>query len=164
LEKMKLPALIVDIDGTLALHTEEERGHFDYSKVIDDRPNWPVINMITRILGYRSADLPRLVPVFMSGRADENDGLVREHTEIWMHTYTNWSWDISNLFMRPEFLPDGKSRDFRKDYVVKKELYHKYVEPSYHVVGAIDDRPQVLRMWHELGIPTFAVGTPWIEF
>lgn len=160
---LKKPALIIDIDGTMALHTEEMRGHFEYSKVLYDEPNWHVINMVRRILAYRSPVMPQLTPVYMSGRADENDGQVREHTEIWLNTYTDWDWKYRNLHMRPEFLPDGK-RDFRKDDIVKEELYHQYVEPEFDAVAAIDDRPRVLRMWQRLGIPTFAVGTPWVEF
>ena len=39
------PAIIVDIDGTVALHGDE-RGHYDYSQVSGDQPNWPVMQVV----------------------------------------------------------------------------------------------------------------------
>lgn len=167
---MKKPALIIDIDGTMALHTEEMRGHYEYSKVLYDEPNWYVINMVRRILAYRSPYFPKLTPVYVTGRPDSDNGQVRDDTTIWLNTYTNWDWEYSNLYMRPEFLMDDYGevrtghRDYRTDDVVKEELYRKYIEPEFDVDSAIDDRPRVLKMWQRLGIPTFAVGTPWIEF
>lgn len=172
----KVDAYIVDIDGTVALHTPESRGHFEYAKVSEDLPNWPVINIVQYITYGFTADfwLPRLQPVFMSGRADEADGQVRKDTVEWIfrnmgisREYFNGEDDqqdyIGRLFMRPEYKADG-SRDFRPDDIVKEELYTKYVEPHFNIHFAIDDRPRVLRMWQRLGIPTLAVGTPWIEF
>lgn len=164
----KPQALIVDVDGTMAIHTPDIRGHHEYGKVLQDLPNWPVINMITRILAYRSPTMPELIPIHVTGRADQGDGQVRLDTITWINTYTTWEWEYKNLLMRPQWIPgkeDTKNgRDFRPDDVVKKELYHKHIEPYYDVVAAIDDRPRVLRMWNELGICTLAVGTPWVEF
>jgi len=61
------------------------------------------------------------------------------------------------LFMRA-------ADDMRKDTVVKEELFWQNIAPNYNVLFAIDDRPCVVRLWQKLGIKTFAVGNPWIEF
>ena len=151
----RIPAFICDLDGTVALHSEEERGHFEYSKVSGDRPNKPVIDIVQRIA---RTGLP---PVFMSGRADELN--VRQDTAAWLVTHVTMGWTPQALFMRPEFLPDGK-RDFRPDYIVKEELYREYVEPYYDILFAIDDRPQVIDMWDSIGIPVIIAGIPWNSF
>lgn len=154
----KIEAFLCDVDGTVAFHTEQQRAHFDYSKVAYDTPNKPIIDVVDRLA-------ENIMPIFMSGRADENNGQVRLDTEQWLFNHTRcFTFDVTLLFMRPEFLVNSMKRDFRKDFEVKRELYYKHVEPFYDILFAIDDRPQVLRMWHELGIPTLAVGTPWIEF
>lgn len=156
---MKTRGFIIDIDGTVALHTESERAHFDYSKVINDRPNHPIIYLAEMLYGSG------LDPVFMSGRADENNGQVRLDTESWLFANIDFYEAGHPLYMRPEFLEDRPDkRDFRPDFEVKRELYYRYVAPNYDIVYAIDDRPQVLKMWHSIGITTLAVGTPWIEF
>lgn len=160
----KIPGFICDIDGTVALHTVEERAHYDYSLVKYDRPNLTVINAVRDLSSLQQ-------PVFVSGRADENNGQVRQDTIDWLQKHVGLC-DGHNLFMRPEFMPDGtyaqvgnkKIRDFRHDDIVKEEIYWEQIYQDWDIRFAIDDRPRVLRMWQALGITTFAVGTPWIEF
>jgi hypothetical protein len=172
-----LQGFIVDLDGTIALHTEDERAHYDYSKVKYDRPNKPIITVVQRLAHslFISEDnpyRPRIEPVFMSGRADESDGKVRRDTIDWLVDNIGFprEYYTKRLFMRPEFLIDDYGeiraghRDFRPDFIVKEELYFQKVEPYFDIQFAIDDRPQVLKMWQRLGIPTLAVGTPWIPF
>jgi hypothetical protein len=65
--------------------------------------------------------------------------------------------------MRPATLPNGKP-DYRPDYIVKEEIYRRDIEPLYDVKFAIDDRLQVCRMWHSIGIPVFRVGDPDADF
>ena len=48
--------------------------------------------------------------------------------------------------------------------IVKEEIYKKYIEPNYCVLGVIDDRPKVARNWRQLGLKTMQVGVPEYEF
>ena len=53
----------------------------------------------------------------------------------------------------------------RKDTVIKEELFWEHIEPTYNVIGAFDDRPVIVRLWHTLGIPNvISVADPFIEF
>lgn len=52
-----------------------------------------------------------------------------------------------------------KDNDARKDYVIKEELYNKYIRTYYNVKFVIDDRPSVIRnCWNKLGLFVFKVG------
>ena len=46
--------------------------------------------------------------------------------------------------------------DFRKDYIVKKEILER-IRQRYDVVHAIDDNPSVIALWAEEGIGTTVV-------
>ena len=60
-------------------------------------------------------------------------------------------------YMRPE-------GDMRKDCVVKEELFWRNVAPSYNVVAVFDDRPQMIKCRHQLGLKTIAVADPYFDF
>ena len=143
----KLPnCIIVDIDGTVA--EMNGRKPFEWDKVDTDLPRQFVIDVVT---GY--ADRHNCHIVFLSGR----DGCCYAKTYDWIAKYVGH--DISwTLNMR-------KIKDFRKDCIVKEEIFWNFVAPKYKVIGVFDDRPQVLRMWHELKLPNvICVGNPFNEF
>lgn len=55
--------------------------------------------------------------------------------------------------------------DNRKDSVVKKEMFDKYIRDKYYIEAVFDDRLQVCQMWHnEIGLPLFRVGDPDADF
>ena len=87
--------------------------------------------------------------IALSGR----DASFREVTEDW---WVNNDIFFHKFFMRPE-------GDKRMDAIVKYELFKEHIEPYYNVLGAFDDRPQVIRMWETIGVPVFMVG-PRTEF
>lgn len=149
---IKPPAFILDTDGSTALHTEEERGHHEYSKVIHDRPNWPIINLAVKLHRW-------LVPLVVTGRMDIDD--CRVDTVAWYRRYfPDYFCNDMRLFMRPAKLSTGKP-DYRPDYVVKKEIYDTSIRDRFDVEYAVDDRLQVCRMWyHDLHIPVLRVGDP----
>lgn len=130
-------AVIVDIDGTLALRGD--RGPFDWARVGEDQPNPPVIELVNMIW---NADTHTVI--LMSGR----DEVCRNQTEMWLSAQIN-NWH--HLYMRP-------ARDNRKDAIVKEELYRTHVEPHYRVSFVIDDRDQVVAMWRRIGLPCFQVA------
>ena len=58
-----------------------------------------------------------------------------------------------------------KENDNRKDSIVKEEIFWNSVAPDYNVKAVFDDRPQVVRLWHDLKIENvICVGEPFIEF
>ena len=143
----KLPnCIIVDIDGTVA--EINGRKPFEWDNVDTDLPRQFVIDVVT---GY--ADRHNCHIVFLSGR----DGCCYAKTYDWIAKYVGH--DISwTLNMR-------KTKDFRKDCIVKEEIFWNVVVPKYNVIGVFDDRPQVLQMWHELKLPNvICVGNPFNEF
>lgn len=129
-------ALIVDIDGTLS-HSVGLRGPFEYHKVINDDIDEIIkhIVIIYRSLGYNI--------IIISGRDDSCYSM----TSDWLNKY-NVPYDF--LYMR-------KTGDFRKDSVIKKEIYEKYIKNNFNVLFCLDDRNQVVEMWREIGIKCLQV-------
>lgn len=89
--------------------------------------------------------------ICVSGR----DGVCYDDTQLWLHRNEIPYW---YLFMRAE-------GDMRKDTIIKEEIFWDKIADNYNVVGVVDDRPSVVRMWHELKIPNvICVGNPYVEF
>jgi predicted kinase len=132
----------VDIDGTLAKN-EGHRSFYDYTKVLGDSPNYPVISVVSTLFlhGYRI--------IILSGREDS----CREDTIKWLEKY-NIEYD--SLHMRP-------TGDMRDDTVIKREIFEREVKPRYVPMAVFDDRPKVVRMWKNLGLFVFDCGDG-IEF
>lgn len=125
----KSDAIIVDVDGTVALHWD--RSPYDMSRVINDKPNIPICDMV-KLLSKTYTVL------IASGREDCAKG----DTELWLLAH-----DIpySKIFMR-------KTGDNRKDVIIKEEIYKKEIEPYYNVKYVLDDRLQVVNGWRKLGL------------
>jgi len=149
---VKPDAFILDTDGTTSLHTAAERGHYEYSKVRNDRPNLPIIDLAVMMAR-------EMKPLVVTGRMDVDN--CRIDTVAWYRDYfPDWFCNDMLLFMRPARLLDGKP-DYRPDYIVKKEIYDRYIRDRFNTRYAVDDRLQVCRMWHhELNLPVLRVGDP----
>ncbi|TDC59557.1 polynucleotide kinase [Micromonospora sp. KC207] len=131
-------AIIVDIDGTLALRGD--RSPYDWVRVGEDQPNPAVIELVQTIA---AAGRHRII--LLSGR----DEVCRRQTEMWLDAQRV---QFDELHMRPR-------KDNRKDSVVKAELYRTLVESRYAVAFVVDDRRQVVEMWRdELGLTCFQVA------
>lgn len=129
-QDIKLPNVyIFDIDGTLALMNGRTAYQFD--KVYTDKPNTPVVDLLCHL----SEDVQIIL---MSGREES----ARELTQAWL---SKQSIPYTKLIMR-------KSKDFRGDEIVKKELYEEHIKDKYNVLGVFDDRPKVCDMWQDLGL------------
>jgi len=132
----KKKAIIVDIDGTIATHYDEDgsqmREHHDYSLVIDDRPIPEIIKLVRL---YHDAGYNILIT---SGRMDNS----RQSTVNWLAL---WRVPYTELIMR-------KFKDFRPDDEVKLDLYEEYIEPDYKVEVVLDDRQRVVDMWRRIGL------------
>lgn len=131
-------AVIVDIDGTLALRTGD-RSPYDWQRVGEDDPNPPVIELVQTI---HAAGQHRII--LMSGR----DESCRLQTEMWLDAQ---KVPFDELHMRPE-------RNNEKDSVVKEDLYRRHVEGRYDVAFVVDDRNQVVAQWREMGLTCFQVA------
>ncbi|MFC9973571.1 AAA family ATPase [Spirillospora sp. NPDC127200] len=130
-------AVLVDIDGTTALMCD--RSPFDESRVQEDRPNGPVIEVIRSMVaaGFRV--------VFLSGRT----AACRDATDTWLRTHVVPEFEA--LHMRPV-------GDYRKDSVVKAELFDAHVRDAYDVTCVLDDRNQVVEMWRAMGLTVLQVA------
>jgi len=65
-----------------------------------------------------------------------------------------WWFADNNVFtdqldMRPD-------RDYRKDFVVKREMLLRWRQ-HYNIIHAYDDNPQVINLWETEGIPVTVV-------
>lgn len=142
-EEVFPPAIIVDLDGTLAKKSPE-RGTFEWQKVHLDTPNTELVYML------KGLQQQQYKLIFVSGR----DSACRQLTYEW----------ITQQGLVPEKLLMRKHNDFRSDCIVKEELFWEHISNYYHVKLVIDDRPKVCRMWRKLNLPVLQYGNPYIEF
>lgn len=129
-------AIIVDIDGTVALHNH--RSPYDYDLVLTDEPNRPVIDAVNA-LERGGAQV-----IFVSGRPHSH----RTDTWLWLESHLD---NVHELHMRP-------TGDLRNDAVIKLEIFQREIAPRFNVVAAFDDRNRVVRVWRQLGLPVFQVN------
>lgn len=142
----KQNAIIVDLDGTL--FNMGNRGPFDWEKVGLDTIN-PVVELVVNAV--REYAMNNIKIILLSGR----DESCRKHTE---KSLEDNGIDYDELHMR-------KKNDFRKDTIIKEEIYWNEVEPRYNVLFAVDDRLSVLKdTWFKLGIFSLCCNQGLIEF
>lgn len=139
----KYPAIICDLDGTLSIFEYTNgmkiRSPYDGSKCHLDFICKPVAEALKAFykLGY---DI-----IFVSGREEKFRPQTLEFLERVREEYgIEWT----NLYMRP-------SGDFRKDTVIKDEIYSKYIEENYNVLCVFDDRVSVISNWRSKGLYVF---------
>ena len=144
-----MACIIVDIDGTLAdtrhrLHylagTPKDWKGF-YGALGEDGVYKYVDDLVNALLGtYR---------VYLVTGRPEN---YREQTQSWLRYH---NIDYYELLMR-------KSGDFRPDTIIKKEILEALREEGQKPQFAIDDRPEVVKMWRDNGVPCLQVDpSPW---
>lgn len=144
-------AVIVDIDGTVALHRLPDgrltRPHHQYNAVSWDLPNQSVIDTVLalRASGYQI--------IFCSGRPimDQHGFNVGEATYTWLAKHLG-SWALqAPLLMRA-------AGDRRADDIVKREIYDAWIRDRYDARLALDDRDRVVALWRSLGITCLQVA------
>lgn len=136
----KPKAYICDIDGTVA--DNDSRDIFNYSLVSEDKPIDSIVNIVSSLYscGYTI--------IFVSGRED----YCYDQTKRWIADNIGIPMNDINLLMRET---DNKE----KDYKVKMDIFNKHIRHNFNVLGAIDDRKQVIEQcWIVLGIKTISVG------
>ncbi len=131
-------AWLVDVDGTLAIRTS--RAPFDWSEAGSDLPNHPVVTVVRAL----SASSNKTSIILVTGREEKIRGL----TEEWLERH---SIPYHLLLMR-------ENGDYRRDEILKSEIYWRRIAPYFSVEGVIDDRNRVVNMWRSLGLVCFQVA------
>jgi predicted kinase len=133
----KSPAIICDLDGTLALLNG--RNPYDASRCEEDILNESVAKVL-RLFARNGTMI-----ILLSGRENK----YRTQT---LNFLKKNDVPFDYLLMRT-------TKDFRKDNIIKLELYNKYIKDNFNVEFVLDDRNSVVDMWRkELNLPTFQVN------
>lgn len=138
------PAVIVDMDGTLCdvstvLHLQAEPdGFVSFHDACADCP--PIPAVVDWCVDHYSRGHAIVV---VTGR----DASTRALTLEWLSEHL--PVPIAGLHMRP----DG---DFRSNAAVKREI-HDELAAAYEIRAAIDDDPEIVELWQEIGIPVAMV-------
>lgn len=130
-------AILLDVDGT-AMKISPDRGPFEWSKVLLDEPNAPVVETVKALsaAGYKI--------IVMSGR----DEICKEDTSL---SLREAGIEFEEIHMRPE-------ADGRPDWKVKGELFDNHIRSRYNIVFCLDDRDQVVDFYRKtLGLTVFQV-------
>ena len=130
-------AVICDLDGTLSLLNG--RDPYNAATCDNDLLNTPVAAALkmAKQQGYQV--------ILLSGREDK----FREPTVRFLNKH-QIGYDL--LLMRT-------SNDFRKDNIIKRELFESEIQGKYFVEFLLDDRNQVVDMWRkDLHLPCFQVN------
>jgi FMN phosphatase YigB (HAD superfamily) len=143
--KIKPVAYIFDVDGTLAnvdpyLHLVRgsNRDYDAFHKAsIGALPNIEVVEMLNNAVADKFAVL------VVTSRKEKYRGL----TSLWLEKNNLRS---HALFMRAD-------DDNRPDYEAKKDMLDKITE-HWDIIHAVDDNPNVIRLWEDNGIPTTKIG------
>ena len=140
--------VVFDIDGTLA--NIEHRLDYVRSKpknwkafdagIPNDKVNLPVAEMFWALDATDQHTI-----VLASGRNERS----RQATEDWLRKNSLNAY--AKLYMR-------KADDFRSDDIVKQEILDQIIADYGKKPDMVfDDRPRVVRMWHDNGIFVFNV-------
>lgn len=141
--------VIFDLDGTLAdtrhrLHLIREKKHGEFGAAcVHDTPYVYLVHLCNMI----SCNLPVFI---CTGRSAEY--LIQ--TQAWLSAN---NVKYQTLLMRAE-------GNHRPDAVVKKEMLNKIRRDGYEPLFAVEDRPSVVKMWREAGVPCLVTDdTTWAE-
>ena len=148
----KSPAYIFDIDGTLAnvdgilMYLENkdipgDRSKADWLTFYKESIKVP-INKEAYTLYNEALDGGYKI-LMVTARMEK----WREYTDIWLDKY---KLKYDNLYMR-------NNGDLRSDYDIKRDILTE-IQKSYIVVYAVDDNPNIIKLWQEYNIPTTKIG------
>lgn len=146
-EKLK-DCIIVDLDGTIANNTGVRHWN-NFNDVYLDDTNDHILTIINVLLNPHAFEI-----FFFSGREGTEKCL--EETRRWIvdKVVERYYYIRSSIHQHGLNLVMRQAKDYRKDSIVKKEMFDAYIEGKYNVLAVFDDRNQVVDMWRELGLPT----------
>ncbi len=141
--KATLPeCIIVDLDGTLADSSHRDPLNSTDEEILADK----IIQHVSDLV-ISSVRTGKQV-IFLSARGNREGE--RAATERWLPFYGD------PILGKKPILLTREVGDNRDDRVVKLELYEKHIRGKYNVRLVLDDRPKVVRLWHDLGLPVLA--------
>lgn len=126
-------AIIVDIDGTIADNSHRDKYRTDLYHT--DKPIWNVIECIKGLQAYSTQLL------LLTARSESS----RKITEDWL---ASCGLQDYKLYMRSD-------DDKRPDFIVKRDIFEKYIKKCYDIIGVFEDRPRNCRMWRQYGLTTY---------
>lgn len=148
-DKTLSDCIICDIDGTIALFDRNKKNPYDRDFENDEVNN--EVNLILRLYIDSLSDIDLLYEsnkiIFVSGRSDK----FRDVTEKWIKKNVYINDSRMELHMR-------KEGDFRRDSIIKKEIYNEHIKGKYNVDFVLDDRNQTVNMWRREGLKCFQVA------
>jgi len=138
--RKKTRALIVDLDGTLAIF-EGVRNGLDFSDVTKDKLNEVVKEVL---IMYKKYDRKRKI-IVISGRPNTKN--VYQQSFFWLKK-NKIPFDKLFLVDR-EGLPDAENKNF---------FYQTKIKDKYQIDFVLEDRNSVVKMWREIGLVCFQVA------
>ena len=138
--RKKTQALIVDLDGTLAIF-EGVRNGLDFSDVTKDKVNEVVKEVL---IMYKKYDRKRKI-IVISGRPNTKN--VYQQSLFWLKK-NKIPFDKLFLVDR-EGLPDAENKKF---------FYQTKIKDKYQIDFVLEDRNSVVKMWREIGLVCFQVA------
>ena len=133
-------AIIVDLDGTYADSSHRKPFGSAYGDILKDS----VIKHVATTVDLYHNNGAQII--FVTGRGES-------YPEI--GATKDWLWDHSGVGDN-YILYTRQPGDNRPDQLVKREIYEQNIRGNFNVILVLDDRPKVVRMWHELGLPVLA--------
>ena len=156
--------VICDLDGTIA-HIKKSgsgKGHrtfFEMHKVKFDVFDDIVYTMVNSLVESYDADL-----VFFTGRNAHCFDQTVEWLDKNLEKYSDSDGMSRTLQNNGYKLYSRLLGDYRKDYEIKKELYDTFIDGRYEVLAVFDDRPQVVNLWHDMGLKVISLGDQRVDF
>ena len=140
------PCIIVDLDGTVALH--QGRGPFEWDKIDTDKCDPRMKQLIERYI------LDGVNVIFLTGR--NKTSIAYAKTFDWLAKYfPYYKTDMNTLkkFYKWDLIMRAE-KDYRPSTISKKELYEQYVEGKFNVLAVFEDSNRCVEMWRSLGLLT----------
>ena len=125
----KSSAVLVDVDGTLAL--AQGRHPYDESTVSEDLPDTAIITIVEAL--HRGGHHV----IVVSGRTEA----ARADTLAWLKQHLQVP--LTGSYLRPV-------GDRRRDVSVKHEIHRDHIHGRYEVLCVLEDREQVVKLWRSL--------------
>lgn len=129
------PAVICDLDGTLALH--QGRDPFDWASIPEDAID-PRLEHILKDYCCQGVAI-----IFVTGRPER----ARAATEKWLFDHDLYSY---KLYMRAD-------NDFSHGDDYKRKVYNEHIKGDYNVYCVFEDSNKCVKMWREEGLLTCQV-------
>jgi len=136
--------IICDLDGTLAKFGNKNPYERDFENDELNLSVWYTIYSIINRRNIEETDKGKLYLIILSGRSSKfKDVTIR------------WLKEKGVVY---DFLHMREEGDVRKDCIIKKEMFDKYIRNTYNPILIFDDRNQTVNLWRSLGLTCFQVS------